>query len=94
MENFNKNHNNITHFYLKILNLCLTDINIYPISNKTDNFLEIHILKRKEKSFFKVGIFRIRIRICYFTKRIRIRIHIKMKRISRYLSPKFHLKNI
>ena len=59
-----------------------TDINIYPINNKTDHISEKYIFYRK-KSKTKVDIFPIlgriwsRIRIRYFTKRIRI----KMKRI-------------
>ena len=54
-----------------------TDINIYPINNKTDHILEKYIFYRK-KSQTKVDIFPILGRN-YFTQRIRI--HIKMKRI-------------
>ena len=35
----NQNHKNIIHFFQKTY-LCLTDMNIYPINNKTDHFLE------------------------------------------------------
>ena len=43
----NQNHKNIIHFFSKILNLCLTEINIYHINNKTDHFLEKYIFIRK-----------------------------------------------
>ena len=82
----NQNHKNIIHLFKKILNLCLTDINIYPIKNKTDHFWRnIFLIEKKVKK--KDGIFsgRIRSRIlihCFKTDpRIRIRIHIEMKRI-------------
>ena len=52
MENFHKNHKNIIHLFSKMLNFCLTDINIYLINNKTDHFLEKYTFKRKKK---KVG---------------------------------------
>ena len=35
-------------FFSKILNFCLTDINIYPINNKIDNFLEKYIFIRNK----------------------------------------------
>ena len=63
-------------FLQKILNLCLTDIYFYPIKNKTDHFWKKYIFLI-EKKILKVGIFSIlgrirsRIRVCYFTKRIR-----------------------
>jgi hypothetical protein len=60
----------ISYIFSKILNLCITDTNIYPINNKTDHFLQKYILNRKKVK---------KIRIRYFTKRIRI--HIKIKRI-------------
>ena len=61
-----------------------TDIYIYPMNNKKDHISEKYNFYRK-KSKTKVDMFSIlgriwsRIRIRYFTKRIRI--HIKMKRI-------------
>ena len=54
-----------------------TDINIYSIVNKTDHISEKYIFIEK-KSKTKVDIFPILGRIW---SRIRIRIHIKMKRI-------------
>ena len=78
----NKNHKNITHFFLKkILNFYLTEKNIYLKNYKTDNLLEKLIFYWKKKlifflSFFSFSILsrirsRIRIRFSYFTKRIR-----------------------
>ena len=60
-----------------------TDINIYPINNKTDHISEKYIFYRKKVKLMLIFSGRIlsRIRIRYSTKRIRIRIHIKMKRI-------------
>ena len=55
-----------------------TDINIYPINNKTDHIPEKYIFYRK-KSKTKVDIFPILGRIW---GRIRIRIQIKVKRIQ------------
>ena len=50
-------------------------MNIYPINNKTDHFLEKYIFLIGKKVEKKIGIFgRIR-------SKIRIRLHIKMKRI-------------
>ena len=44
----NQNHQNIIHFFLsKLINLCLTDMNIYPINNITDHFLKKYIFNRK-----------------------------------------------
>ena len=43
MENLKKKSTKIikiSYIFSKILNLCSTDINIYPINNKKDNFLE------------------------------------------------------
>ena len=68
----------ISYIFFKTIELMFTDINIYPINNKTDHILEKYIFYRK-KSKTKVDIFpilgriwsRIRIRIRYFTKRIR-----------------------
>ena len=55
--------------------LCLTDMNIYPMNNKTDHlFLEKYIFNIFFFFFLSWYFFRIR-------SRIRIRIHIKMKRI-------------
>ena len=74
MENFHQNHT----YFSKILNLCLTDINIYPIYNKIDNFSEKYIFKRKESK--RVGIFSILGPNPLFHETYpRIRIHIKMK---------------
>ena len=56
----------ILYIYLKIINLCLTDINIYPKNNKTD-LIEIF----KKKKVFKKLVFSSRIRIYIKTKRIR-----------------------
>ena len=66
LQNFQKKVTRIL-FFPKIFNFWLTDINIYLINNKTNNFLEKYISDRK-----KVGIFSIL---------GRIRIHIKMERI-------------
>ena len=38
----------ISSIFSKVLNLCLTDINISPVNNKTDNFLEKYISYRKK----------------------------------------------
>ena len=63
----------ISYNFFRILNFCLTDINIYLINNKTYHFLEKYIFNRK-KGGNKVGIFsilhRIWSRIRYSTKQI------------------------
>ena len=43
-----KINKNIHFPFSKVLNLCLTDINISPVNNKTDNFLEKYISYRKK----------------------------------------------
>ena len=42
MENFHENHKN-TIIFFKTIKLMLTDINIYPINNKTDHISEKYI---------------------------------------------------
>ena len=70
-----------SYIFSKKLNKCLTDINIYPMNNKTDHFLEKYFSNRK-KSKKKVGIFSIfRSVISRNGSRIRIQIKMKMKRI-------------
>ena len=44
----NENHKNIIHFFLKTFELIFTDINIYPINNKTDQISEKYIFYRKK----------------------------------------------
>ena len=57
----------ISYIFFKTFKLMFTDINIYPINNKTDHILgEIYFFYRK-KSKTKVDIFRIHFKI----KRIR-----------------------
>ena len=46
--NQNKNYHT---FFSNIINLCSTDINIYPINNKTDHFLEKFNIKNVFKKF-------------------------------------------
>ena len=63
----------ILYIFFKTIKLMFTDINIYPINNKTDHISEKYIFYRKKK----VDIFPIlggiwsRIRIRYFRKQIR-----------------------
>ena len=76
----NENHKNIIHFFFKTIKLMFTDLNIYPTNNKTDHISERYFFYIKN-SKTKVDIFpilgriwiriRSRIRIRYFTKRIR-----------------------
>ena len=79
MENFHKDQPKSLKyhtFFFKTIRLMFTDINIYPINNKTDHISEKNI-KKKKKSKTEVDIFSILgriwswIRIRYFTKRIR-----------------------
>ena len=51
IENFHKNQPKSKEYHTflsKILNLCLTGINIYPINIKTDHFWEKYIFGRKK----------------------------------------------
>ena len=72
MENFHINQLKSLEyhtFFFKTIKLMITDINIYPINNKTDHISEeynFHIKKVKQKLVFSRS--RIRIRIRYFTK--------------------------
>ena len=81
-------------FFSKIINLCLRDINFYPINNKTDYFLEKYIFNRKKKKQKKVCIFLDSRSYSeqdpvpdplFHATDPRIRIHIKMKRIRNSL---------
>ena len=68
---------NIIYFFLQILTFCLTDLNIYFINNKTNQFLETYIFDRK-KNYLKVVIYS----DPDLDSDTRIRIRIKMKRIQ------------
>ena len=76
MENFNKNQQKstkiirISYIFFKTIKLMFTDINIYTINNKTDHISEKYIFHRKKVDKGRIWS-RIRIRIRYFTKRIR-----------------------
>ena len=52
MENFHKNQPKslelISYIYFKTIKLMFTDIDIYPINNKTDHISEEYIFYRKE----------------------------------------------
>ena len=73
METFHKNQPK-PYIFFKTIKLMFTDVKICPINNITDHISEKYIFNRK-KSKTKVDIFPIlglnRIRIHYFTKRIR-----------------------
>ena len=71
----NQNHKNIIFFFSKLLNLCITDLNIYPINNKKYIFWRNWFLRSKKSILSTLGRNRSRIRIRYF------RIHVKMKQI-------------
>ena len=78
----NANQKNIIHFF-KTIKLIFTDINIYPINNKTDHISEKYILDRKKNWYFPD--FRSDLKQdldpLFHATDPRIRIHIKMKRI-------------
>ena len=89
-----QNHKNIIQFFQKYSNLSLSDLNIYPINNKTDYFLEKYIFNRKKKKQKKVCIFLDSRSYSeqdpvpdplFHATDPRIRIHIKMKRIRNSL---------
>ena len=44
----NLNHQNIIHFFFKTIKLMFTDINIFPVNNKTDHISEKYIFYRKK----------------------------------------------
>ena len=50
---------NLIHFCLQNIDLCLKDINIYPINNKTDHLLDKYIFNRKNSKkkwvFSRIG---------------------------------------
>ena len=80
----------VENFYI-ILNLCLLDMNIYPINNKTDHFSNKNVffyrkkLKVKKKLVFSLFLkfgFGAGSRSVISRNDPRIRIHIKMKRIQ------------
>ena len=50
IENYHKNHKNI--ILKKIIHFCSTDINIYPIKNKTNDVLDKYIFLQKKKSCY------------------------------------------
>ena len=72
---------NIIHFFfIQILNPCLTDINIYPINNKTDKF-SIFLIEKKVFKKVVFSRFRSDSEPLFHETDPRIRIHIKMKLI-------------
>ena len=63
MENFQQKSTKIiiiSYIFFKIINLCLTVMNIYPMNHKTDHFMEKCVSNRNKRE-----------KNCYFTKRIR-----------------------